>query len=354
MLRLLLVFAAAIACLGQPAPEPVEADWIARDFTFESGETLPQLRIHYTTLGAPSRDSAGRVRNAVLILHGTGGSGDSFLSSNFSGVLFGTGQPLDAARYYIILADGIGHGKSSKPSDGLHSRFPHYDYQDMVRAQYRLVREGLGIDHLRLVMGTSMGGMHTWMWGEQYPDFMDALMPLASAPVEIAGRNRIFRRIIIDSIRTDPDWRNGEYTEPPRGLLAAHYALFMMTSSPRRIHESAPTRDQADAEFERIKRNALRADANDMLYAWESSRNYNPAPQLERIKAPLVAVNSADDEVNPPELGILEREIRRVPRGRYILIPTSDETYGHGTHSLAAVWYRHLVDLLQATAPRAL
>jgi homoserine O-acetyltransferase/O-succinyltransferase len=348
MSRLLLLLLPAIVCWSQPSRLQVEGDWIARDFKFKSGETLPELRLHYTTLGAPSRDSAGRVQNAVLILHGTGGRGDSFLSKNFSGELFGASQPLDAARYYIILADAIGHGKSSKPSDGLHVRFPHYEYEDMVRAQYLLVREGLGLDHLRLVMGTSMGGMHTWLWGEMYPDFMDALMPLACAPVEIAGRNRILRRMIIDAIRGDPEWKNGEYTTPPRGIVAAYYALFMMTSSPLQLYRSAPTRDQADAEFERIKERALRADANDMLYAYESSRNYDPSPGLERIKAPLVAINSADDEVNPPELGLLEREIRRVPRGRYILIPTSPETHGHGTHSLAAVWKQHLIDLLQA------
>jgi len=347
MFRLLFLLLPAFACWAQPSREPLEGDWIARDFSFASGESLSELRLHYTTFGAPSRDDSGRVRNAVLILHGTGGSGDSFVAGNFAGELFGAGQPLDAARYYIILPDSIGHGKSGKPSDGLRARFPHYDYDDMVRAQYSLVREGLGIDHLRLVMGTSMGGMHTWMWGEMYPDFMDALMPLACAPVEIAGRNRIFRRMIIDAIRDDPDWKNGEYTAPPRGLIAAHYALFMMTSSPLQLQRLSPRRDQADAEFERLKRRAMQADANDMLYNWESSRNYNPAPQLERIKASLVAVNSADDEINPPELGILEREIRRVPRGRYVLLPISDESYGLGTHSLPALWKQHLTELLR-------
>jgi homoserine O-acetyltransferase len=347
--RRYLLLLPALMCFAQPAPEPVEGDWTARDFIFQSGESLAELRLHYTTFGAPSRDSAGRIHNAVLILHGTGGSGASFLSDSFTGALFGAGQPLDAARYYIILPDGIGHGKSSKPSDGLRARFPHYDYEDMVRAQYRLVREGLGVDHLRLVMGTSMGGMHTWMWGEMYPDFMDALMPLASAPVQIAGRNRIFRRMIIDSIRDDPEWKNGDYTAPPRGLVAAHYALFMMTSSPAQLQQSAPTRADADLEFERLKRRAMYADANDMLYTWEASSSYNPAPGLERIKAPLVAINSADDEINPPELGILEREIRRVPRGRYVLLPTSAETYGHGTHSLPALWKDHLIDLLRVS-----
>jgi len=335
---------------AQAAPSPEEGDYTLRDFRFDSGETLPELRLHYITLGKPARDAGGRVRNAVLILHGTGGTGRNFLSDNFAGVLFGPDQPLDAGRYYIVLPDGIGHGRSTKPSDGLHARFPRYEYDDMVRAQYRLLREGLGVDHLRLVMGTSMGGMHTWIWGEMYPDFMDALMPLASAPVEIAGRNRIFRRMVIDSIRSDPEWKDGEYTTPPRGLIAAHYALFMMTSSPLQLHRTAPTRDAADSEYDRLRERALRADANDMLYAYEASRNYNPAPALERIRAPLVAINSADDEVNPPELGILEREIRRVPRGRFILIPTGAQTRGHGTHSQPVVWKQHLVELLSATA----
>jgi homoserine O-acetyltransferase len=282
----------------------------------------------------------------VLIMHGTGGSGRPFLGEQFAGVLFGPGQPLDAARYYIILPDAIGHGKSSKPSDGLRQRFPHYDYYDMVRAQYLLVHDGLKVDHLRLAMGTSMGAMHTWLWGELYPEFMDALMPLASAPVEIAGRNRILRDMIIDSIRGDPDFHDGEYTTPIRGLFAAEYALYVMTSSPLQQHKSAPTRAAADEAFEQIKRRALNLDANDMVYQYESSATYNPQPELGKIRAPLYAVNSADDEVNPPELGILEREIARVPRGRYILLPTSDETRGHGTHSRPVVWRKYLLELL--------
>ena len=346
MFRAMLLLLATLPAWAQSAPEPVEGDWTVRDFTFRSGETLPELRLHYTTLGKPVGD------NVILILHGTTGHGDGFLRDEFAGVLFGPGQPLDAARYYIILPDAIGHGRSSKPSDGLHARFPRYDYDDMVRAQYRLVREGLGVTHLRLVMGTSMGGMHTWLWGEKYPDFMDALMPLASAPVQIAGRNRIFRRMILDAIRGDPDWREGEYITEPRGIIAAYYALFMMTSSPGELHRSAPTRELADAEYESLRARALAADANDMLYAFDASRNYDPAPELGRIQAPLYAVNSADDEVNPPELGILEREIRRVPHGRYILIPTSEETRGHGTHSRPAVWKSYLVELLSQSAGR--
>lgn len=321
--------------------------YTARNFTFHTSETLPELHLHYTTLGTL------RGNNAVLILHGTGGDGSHFLADHFGGVLFGPGQPLDSSRYFIILPDGIGHGASSKPSDGLHARFPRYNYADMVRAEYQLVREGLGVSHLRLVMGTSMGGMHTWLWGEMYPDFMDALLPLASAPVEIAGRNRMFRRMIVDAIRSDPDWKDGEYTAQPRGIIAAYDALFMMTSSPWHLHQSAPTAELADAEFENLKARALSADANDMLYAFDASRDYNPAPHLEKIRAPLFAVNSADDEVNPPELGILEREIRRVPRGRYILIPTSPQTHGHGTHSYAEAWKQYLVELLALSAAPA-
>jgi homoserine O-acetyltransferase len=330
-------------------PEPAQGDFIIRDFKFESGEVLPELKLHYRTLGQPVRDAAGVVRNAVLIMHGTGGSGAGFLSQQFGGALFGPGQLLDAAKYFIILPDGIGHGGSSKPSNGLRARFPRYGYHDMVTAQYRLLTEGLGVNHLRLVMGTSMGGMHTWLWGERYPDFMDALMPLASLPVEIAGRNRFMRRMVIDPIKNDPDWNNGEYkTQPVRGLTAAIYTLMFMTSSPLQQYKQAPTREAADRLFDNQVRGQLaRTDANDMLYAFDASRDYNPAPKLEEIKAPLVAINSADDQVNPPELGILEREIKRVKRGRFVLIPISDRTRGHGTHSLPELWQEHLAELLK-------
>jgi homoserine O-acetyltransferase len=353
MVRSLLLLLLSAALRAQTAAPPVEGEWVARDFTFKSGDKLPQLRLHYITLGAPVRDAAGRVRNAVLIMHGTTGSGRVFLSEQFGGELFGPGQPLDATRYFIILPDAIGHGRSSKPSDGLHMKFPHYDYDDMVRADYLLIHDGLKVDHLRLVMGTSMGGMHTWVWGETYPDFMDALMPLACAPVAIAGRNRMFRAMIIQAIRSDPDWKNGEYTQPPaNGLIAAQYALWMMTSSPLQLHQANPTREQADAAVAALRQRALAADANDLLYAFESSTDYDPSPRLEKIQAPLFAINSADDVVNPPELGILEREIRRVPHGRYILIPTSSETRGHGTHSRAVLWKSYLLELLRQSEPR--
>jgi len=344
---------------GPPAerasnPAPTEGEFTVRDFRFQNGESLPELRLHYRTLGSPHRDARGVVDNAVLIMHGTGGSGSQFLSNGFAGVLFGPGQLLDATKYYIVLPDGIGHGKSSKPSDGLHARFPHYGYIDMVTAQHQLLTQGLRVDHLRLVMGTSMGGMQTWLWGERYPDFMDALMPLASLPVQIAGRNRMTRRMVIDSIKNDPEWNNGEYKKQPHGLTAAVYTLMMMSSSPLQWQKQAPTRDEADKMFDRMVESYVsRNDANDMLYQFDSSRDYDPQPDLEKIAAPLLAINSADDQVNPPELGILEREIKRVRRGRYILIPISDQTRGHGTHSLPAIWRQHLADLLKASEPSA-
>ena len=331
-------------------PAPVEGDFIARDFAFGSGERLPELKLHYRTIGTPQRDASGVVRNVVLILHGTGGSGSGFLSQTFAGQLFGAGQILDAARYFIVLPDGVGHGKSSKPSDGMHARFPRYNYDDMVRAQHLLLTDGLKINHLRLVLGTSMGAMHTWVWSEMYPDFVDGLVPLASAPTQIAGRNRIMRRMIMESIRQDPAWKNGEYTEQPReGLTGALNLLLMMTSSPLQWHKQAATRDAADQWYDnQIKTRLGTTDANDMLYQFDASRDYDPSPDLEKITAPLLAINSADDVVNPPELGLMEKLMPRVRRGKYILIPTSPETRGHGTHSLPAIWGRYLQDFLNS------
>jgi homoserine O-acetyltransferase len=353
MLRLPLLCLLALACRAQDPPQPVEGNWIARNFSFGTGEKLAELRLHYITIGTPQRDGAGRIRNAVLILHDVGSSGQPFLSGGFLGVLFLKDQPLDATKYYVILPDAIGHGESSKPSDGLHARFPHYDYDDMVRAQYLLVHDGLQVDHLRLVLGTAMGGMHTWLWGEKYPDFMDALMPLASAPAQIAGRHRLFRDMVVDSIKTDPAWKEGDYTAPPRGLLAAQFAQFLMTTSPLQLQQYFPTSDVADAQFQILKKRFLRtADANDMLYQYDASRNYDPGPGLEKIEAPLCAVNFADDELNPPELGIPEREIRRVAKGRYVLIPASQETRGHATGLRARVWSPSLRELMQLSEPR--
>lgn len=334
-------------------PTPVEDDYVIENFDFESGEVLHELNLHYTTLGTPVRDDDGIVRNAVLIMHGTTGSGRGFLSRRFAGELFGPGQLLDATKYYIILPDAIGHGKSSRPSDGLHMRFPRYNYDDMVRAQYRLLTEHLGINHLRLVMGTSMGGMHSWVWGYTYPDFMDALMPLASMPVEIAGRNRMMRKMIIDAIRHDPAWNNGEYTEQPPGLIGAIHSLIFMVSSPLQWQKAAPTREEAEAFLEnRIRRYAANLDANDLIYQFDSSWDYNPYPHLDKITAPLYAVNSADDQVNPPELGIMEEAIQHVKNGRYILIPITEETRGHGTHSMPTIWGFYLANLLAKTEPR--
>jgi homoserine O-acetyltransferase len=334
------------------APPPREGDFVIRDFRFQSGETLPELKLHYLTLGTPVRDARGRVANAVLILHGTGGSGRQFLVPQFAGVLYGPGAPLDTTRYYIILPDGIGHGRSSKPSDGLRARFPHYDYDDMVAAQYRLVTERLGVNHLRLVMGTSMGGMHTWLWGETRPGFMDALMPLACLPVEIAGRNRMWRRMILDAIRADPEWKGGDYaSEPQAGLRTALDLLLIAGSAPILMQRSYPTRDSADRYLERYADTRLPTlDANDLLYQVDASRHYDPSPRLGTIQAPVMHVNSADDFINPPELGIAEREILKVKRGRFVLIPASEQTHGHGTHTWAALWKSYLEELLKESA----
>jgi homoserine O-acetyltransferase len=360
-MRVLLAAAlSAVVWLGLTAPAraadfppAVEADFVVRDFRFGSGETLPILNLHYRTIGTPRRDASGVVRNAVLILHGTGGTGEAFLSRTFGGELFGTGQVLDATRYFIILPDGIGHGKSSKPSNGLHARFPKYTYDDMVRSQHALLVDGLKVDHLRLVLGTSMGAMHCWVWGEMYPDFVDGLVPLASAPTQIAGRNRVMRKMITDSITQDPNWKSGEYAEQPRqGMVGAVNLLMMMTSSPLQWHKSGSTRDAADKWYEdQIKARVAANDANDMLYQFNASHDYDPSPNLDKITAAVLAINSADDVVNPPELGLMEALMPRVKRGRYILIPTSDKTRGHGTHSLPAVWGMHLADFLQNLTP---
>jgi homoserine O-acetyltransferase len=345
--------APAPAALPTGSPVPVaEGEVVLKDFRFRSGEALAELRVHYRTVGTPRRDARGVVENAVLVTHGTTGSGAQFIRPEFAGELFGPGQPLDAARWFVILPDGIGHGRSSKPSDGLHARFPRYGYLDMIEAQRRLLVEGLGVSHLRLVMGTSMGGMHTWLWGERYPDMMDALMPLASLPNQIAGRNRVWRRAIIDAIRGDPAWAGGEYAAQPPSLRLAAQLLWLQSGNPVTRQQEAPTLAAADAAIDAFVAGYLKtADANDVLYALEASRDYDPGPGLEQIRAPLVAINTADDLINPPELGILEREIRRVPRGRAILLPRSERTRGHGSHTLAALYREELKALLAATGP---
>jgi homoserine O-acetyltransferase len=346
------LLACALSAAAQSASAATEGDYVAQNFHFRSGEIMPGLRLHYTTFGTPKRDAGGAVTNAVMVLHGTTGSGKQFVSPQFAGVLFGPGQLLDAARYYIILPDGIGHGKSSKPSDGLHAGFPHYDYDDMVAAQHQMLVEGLKVNHLRLIIGTSMGCMHSWIWGETYPDFMDAMMPLACLPVQIAGRNRMMRKMAMDAIRQDPGWENGEYKSPPPGLKTALDVLLVMGSSPLQMQKQYPTRAAADAFLDNFIRTRLAStDANDFLYAFDASRNYDPSPNLEKIRVPVMAINSADDFINPPELGIMEAQIKRLPKGKYVLLPISDQTRGHGTHTLPAIWKDHLQELLRQSQP---
>jgi homoserine O-acetyltransferase len=347
---ILTAFGAALALASMLAfaegyPMQKEGSWTARDFHFHTGEVLPELRIHYTTLGDPTGEP-------VMILHGTTGSGGGLLGPGFGGELFGPGQPLDASKYYVILPDAIGHGKSSKPSDGMRAKFPRYNYEDMVLAQYRLLTEGMGVRHLRLILGNSMGGMEVWIWGIKYPEFMDALVPMASMPTEMSSRNWMLRRLITDSIRNDPEWMNGEYTKQPRSAQFASVFFGIATSGGSQAYfRVAPTREKADALLDQRLKAPFRGDANDILYQWDSSRDYNPSPGLERIQAAVLAINSADDERNPPELGVMERELKRVKNGRLYLIPASDQTAGHGTTGQAKWWKQELAAFLGA-APR--
>ena len=341
-----LLFAlASAAAIAADYPAPHEGNWVVRDFKFHTGEVLPELRLHYRTVGAPSGEP-------VVVMHGTTQSGAAMLNPNFADELFGPGQPLDASRYCIILPDAIGHGRSSKPSDGLRTKFPRYNYDDMVEAQHRLVTEHLGVRRARLVIGNSMGGMETWIWAQRYPHFMDVAVPMASLPVEMSGRNWMTRRLIIDSIRNDPEWMNGEYTKQPRSTQFASVFFAIATNGGNQaLHKAAPTRAKADQLLDARRKAAFTADANDVLYQWDSSRDYNPSPGLERIQAMLLAINSDDDERNPPELGLLEREIKRVKNGRALLIPGSENTAGHGTTAQAKFWAKELAQLLQ-NAPR--
>ncbi len=344
-----LIFFFALGVLrAADYPAPTEGDYTVRDFKFTSGETLPELRLHYRTLGKPEKDAQGKTTNAVLIMHGTTGSGAQFIRPEFAGELFGKDQPLDATKFFIVLPDAIGHGKSSKPSDGMHAKFPRYGYIDMVEAQYRLLTERLDVNHARLVMGTSMGGMHTWLWGELHPEFMDALMPLASLTTQISGRNRAWRRVIIDAIRNDPGWHDGDYATQPPSLRTAAEMLWFMSSNPVLRQKEAPTLTRTDEALNKFVDDYLKTgDANDVLYALEASYDYDPGPNLEKIRAPLLAINSADDLINPPELGILEREIKRVPKGRAVIIPLSDKTRGHGSHTVAGLWKDELARLVK-------
>ena len=333
-------------------------EWAARDgsfdihnFRFRDGETLPTLHLHYLTLGTPHRDSKGHVDNAVLLLHGTGGTAKSLFAPVFSNELFSPGQPLDIKKYFLIFPDDIGHGQSSKPSDGLHMRFPKYDYDDMVASQHAMLVDGLHVDHLRLILGTSMGCMHTFIWGETFPTFADALAPFACLPVEIAGRNRMMRHLAIDAIKRDPAWSNGDYAvEPNLGLRQACALLFVMGSAPLQLQKDYPTRVAAEARIDSwLDKTVAQTDANDFIYYFDASRHYNPAPQLPAMSVPVLWINSADDFINPPELGLAERMVKSIPHGRFILLPISAATRGHGTHTVAAVWKSHLAAFLEQT-----
>jgi homoserine O-acetyltransferase len=345
--------AAVSSCFlfGANYPQPNEGDYTVSNYKFTDGESANSVRIHYTTLGTPVRDAQGTVRNAVLIMHGTGGSAAQFLNPIFAGELFGPGQPLDVSKYYIILPDDIGHGKSSKPSDGLHMRFPKYGYEDMVDLEHRLVVDGLHVNHLRLVFGTSMGCMHAWLWAEHYDTFADGYMPMACLPHQISGRNRMWRRMVMDAILDDPAFHNGEYSTQPRGLVDANYIFMMVGSSPLRYQEAAPTLQQADVYFDKsVDAYMDGTDANDTVYQVAASRDYDPEPNLDKITAPVLAINSADDQINPPELDIAQTLMKRVPNGRFVLLPISDSTYGHGTHTHATAWKKYLMEFLHQTS----
>jgi homoserine O-acetyltransferase len=340
-----LLFCAALPARAADYPEPQQGDWVARDFRFHTGEVFPELKMHYRTIGASSGEP-------VLILHGTAGSGANFLSKDFGDEFFGPGQPLDASRYYIILPDALGTGQSTKPSDGLRAKFPHYNYDDMVLAQYRLVTEGLDVKHLRLVLGNSMGGMQAWVWGVRYPDMMDALVPMACLPIAMSGRNWMLRRMLTQSIRDDPEWNNGNYSAQPRAMQShlLYYSLATFGGN-QALYKQAPSAPKGDEVIARQLAQPFRGDANDVLYQWESSFDYDPSPGLDRIQAAVLALNSSDDERNPPELGVMEREIKRVKNGRYVLIPGGPDTRGHGTTGMAKLYKQDLAELLQR-APR--
>jgi homoserine O-acetyltransferase/O-succinyltransferase len=325
-----------------------EGDFIVKKFRFKSGEVLPDLRLHYATLGHPHRNAAGAIDNAILLLHSTGGSTTEFFDAAFSDALYGAGSPLDLSKFYIVIPDAIGHGKSSKPSDGLRAHFPHYDYEDMVAAQHLLVTEKLGIRHLVLVLGLSMGGMQTWLWGERYPDMMDALVPISALPVEIGGRNRLWRRVVIESIRNDPEWKNGDYVRQPHGYSRIVPLVVMMVTSPVRLYEQYPTRAAADAFYDQLIQRALKSDENDRLYQYDASRDYNPAPDLEKIKAKLLAIVFADDQINSPEFAALEHEMPRVRNGRYAIVPPGPASNGEGNNNNAGIWRAQLEDLLRS------
>ena len=338
----------SLAALAADFPAPKEGTWTARDFKFHTGEVMPELKLAYTTIGEPGGEP-------VLVLHGTTGSATSMLGATFGGELFGKGQPLDATKHFIIIPDAVGHGKSSKPSDGLRVRFPKYNYDDMVEAHYRLIKDGLGVRHLRLVIGNSMGGMHAWLWGAKYPEYMDALVPMASQPSEMASRNWMLRRLLVDTVRTDPEYKNGDYTAQPHSVKIANTFFAIATNGGTLAFQKlAPTREAADKLVDTRLAAPFKADANDFVYQWDSSRDYNASPRLERITAALLAINAADDERNPPETGIMERELKRVKNGRLYLIPASEDTRGHGTTGNAKFWAKQLGEFLQTVPKRAM
>ncbi len=365
MIVLSVVFAATSVAqqpIGGHLLAPTGAThWAATDgsydianFRFGTGETLPSLHLHYLTLGSPHRDAAGHTDNAVLLLHGTGGNASSLLNPVFSDVLFGPGQPLDITKYYVVLPDDIGHGQSSKPSDGLHARFPAYDYDDMVRSQQMMLHDGLHVDHLRLILGTSMGCMQAFVWGETYPTYSDALAPFACLPVPLAGRNRMWRSMAISSIKSDPAWLGGEYkSEPVEGLTFANDLLLIAGGAPLQLQKNYPTRESVEKYVDQsIRRSDASTDANNMIFYLDASRNYDPSPKLATITAPVLWINSADDFINPPELGIAEKMVHAMANAKFILLPITDATRGHGTHTQAAIWKDYLVDFLARTQPK--
>jgi homoserine O-acetyltransferase len=356
-----VVFAGAACAAAQnsayttPAYTGAPGDYIAHDFHFGSGESLPDLKLHYLTLGTPHRNAAGHVDNAVLLLHGTGGYANTLFNPIFSTVLFGPGQPLDITKYYLIFPDDIGHGVSSKPSDGLHMKFPHYDYDDMVRSQHQMLLEGLHVDHLRLVLGTSMGCMQSFVWGETYPGFVDALMPLACQAVPLAGRNREWRYMAIKAIKSDPAFQNGDYkTEPLQGLTFANDLLLLAGGAPLQLQKNYPTRQQVETYVDSsITRTVAASDANNMIYYIDASRNYDPSKDLAKITVPVMWINSADDFINPPELGLAQQQVKEMPHAKFVLLPITDDTRGHGTHTVAKIWKDYLVELLKGSEPAA-
>jgi homoserine O-acetyltransferase/O-succinyltransferase len=347
LVALLLLILAPPAWSETAWPNQQSGEVMVKDFHFDRGEVLPELRLHYVTLGSPRRNAAGEINNAVLLLHGTGGTWKSWMQPSLADELFARGAPLDAEKYFLVIPDGIGRGGSSKPSDALRAKFPHYRYADMIRATHLLLTQHLGIKHLRLVMGTSMGGMHTWMWGEMYPDFMDGLVPIASQPTAISGRNWISRRLLIEAIRNDPDWNGGNYTKNPAHYIYTAPLTALLTESAVHFQQVAPSREAGDRLYRQMVEDAGKRDANDLLYATEAVMDYDPSGDIGKIKARLLAINFTDDEINPPELGVVEPMVKRIPDARLALIPASDTTHGHFTYFRAAMWKQHLIDFLK-------